>query len=175
MTVSTAEKAWQAPVGDTLKINVDGAFYDAQKSGGWDFVVHDRDSRVRGSGAEKISHVTSAAQSESIACEEAAKTAVEWGMMTVIMESDSKNLVRAMKSSEYDRAPEGVIYRDMRLFMLLNFNSFEFTHSPRTCNKLAHALAAYGASRQDKKLIWPEIIPNDVRVLVASNSAVSNG
>jgi hypothetical protein len=72
-------------------------------------------------------------------------------------------------------SPEGVIYRNLRIFMLLNFNSFEFVFTPRTCNKLAHALATYGASRQDKKIIWPEMLPNDVRVLVASTSAVSSG
>jgi ribonuclease HI len=131
------------------------AYYDSQKSGGWGFVVHDRDSRVRGSGAGKISHVTSAAQYEIIACEEAAKTAVEWGMTRVIIESDSTNLVRAMKSSEYDRhlKVSSIETCASSIFILLNFNSFEFSYSPRTCNKLAHTLAEYGASRQDKKLI----------------------
>ena len=42
---------WQCPVGDTLKINVDGAFHDATKSGSWGFVVRNRTGAVRGAGA----------------------------------------------------------------------------------------------------------------------------
>jgi hypothetical protein len=56
--------------------------------------------------------------------------------------------------------------------MQLAFNSFEFCYASRTCNKLAHDLAAYGASRQDIKLLWPDSLPIDVRVMVASDSAV---
>jgi hypothetical protein len=51
-----------------------------------------------------------------------------------------------MRSTEFDRAHKGIVYRDLRLFMNLSFNSFEFSHVPRTCNKLAHELAAYGAT-----------------------------
>jgi hypothetical protein len=58
--------------------------------------------------------------------------------------------------------------------MLLNFNSFEFSYASRTCNNIAHTLDAYGASRQDKRNIWPEMLPNDVQVLVARDAAVSS-
>jgi hypothetical protein len=59
--------------------------------------------------------------------------------------------------------------------MQLHFNSYEFSYVPRTCNVLAHSLAAYGASRQYIKLIWPDSLPNDVRVLMASVSAEPDG
>jgi hypothetical protein len=62
------EKKWQAPVGDTLKINVDGAFYPKKKSGGWGFVVRNCDSRIRGSGASVLNLINFAAQAEIIAC-----------------------------------------------------------------------------------------------------------
>jgi hypothetical protein len=39
---------------------------------------------------------------------------------------------------------------------------------------IAHTLAAYGASRHDKRNILPEMLPNDVRVLVASDAVVSS-
>jgi ribonuclease HI len=162
---------WQAPKGDVLKINVDGAFCADTKSGGWGFVVRDQSGCVRGSWAGALHHVSSAAQSEILACEEATKAAAGWGMTSIIVESDSLNLVRAMSSTDFDRAYEGVVYRDLRLYMNLTFNSFEFSHVPRTCNSLAHNLAAYGATRQDIRFLWPESLPNDVRVLVASTSA----
>jgi hypothetical protein len=56
--------------------------------------------------------------------------------------------------------------------MQLAFNSFEFCFVSRTCNKLAHDLAAYGASWQDIKLLWPDLLPTDVHVMVATDFAV---
>jgi ribonuclease HI len=106
--------------------------------------------------------VASAAQAEISACDEAVRAVADWGMMHVIIETDSQNLVRAMRGTDFDRAPEGVIYRDLRLFMQLSFNSFEFSYVPRTCNTVAHSLAAYGASRHELKLLWPDSLPNDV-------------
>jgi hypothetical protein len=93
-------------------------------------------------------------------------------MVNVSIETDARNLVRALHGTEFDRTLEGVIYRDLCLYMQLHFNSFECVYVPRTCNKAAHVLAAYGASRQDIKLVWSDSLPDDVRVLVASASTV---
>jgi hypothetical protein len=70
-------------------------------------------------------------------------------MTNVHIESDSHNLVQAMHSTEFDRMPEGVIYRELRLYMPLHFNSFEFSFIPRSCNNSAHAFAAFGASQHE--------------------------
>jgi hypothetical protein len=39
-----------------------------------------------------------------------------------------------------------------------------------TCNNLAHPLPAYGASRQDMKILWRDSLPSDVHVSVTSAS-----
>jgi hypothetical protein len=85
------------------------------------------------------------------------------------MNKDSQNLVNAMRSTEFDRAAEGIIYRNLRLHMQLAFNSFEFVFAPRTGNNLAHELAAFRASRQDSRCFWPESLPDGV--LLASTVA----
>jgi ribonuclease HI len=85
------------------------------------------------SGVFALKHVTSTAQAEAHACEDAVHAAAEWGMIYVIIESDAQNLVRALQhGSDFDRSPEGVIYRDIRLYMQLHFNTFEFVYVPRT-------------------------------------------
>jgi hypothetical protein len=58
------------------------------------------------------------------------------------------NLVRAIKSKEFDFTPEGDIYRDIRAFISLNFVSVNIVFRPRSCNKVAHALAAIGAREE---------------------------
>jgi ribonuclease HI len=170
-----AEQKWQAPRGDVLKINCDGAFSTETKTGGWGFVVRDQYGDIRGAGAGFIPRAVSAAQAEMLACEAAAKASAGWGISKVVIESDSTNLIKAMRSTEFDRAHEGIVYRDLRLFMNLSFNYFELSHVPRTCNKLAHEIAAYGATWLDTELLWPEPLPSDVLVWLDSLSAVPSG
>jgi hypothetical protein len=69
-------------------------------------------------------------------------------MTRVIIESDAQNLVRAAKSSDFDLAPEGVVYRDIRSCVNHSFSSACCVHCSRTCNKVAHTLAALGASSE---------------------------
>jgi hypothetical protein len=90
--------------------------------------------------------------------------AADWGMSQVHIESDSQNLVCALQSSDFDLAPEGVIYRDLRVFMRLHFSSVLITYVPCTCNKLAHALAALGMSRRANRQLWQEALPVELPV-----------
>jgi hypothetical protein len=72
---SPVEEQWQKPVGDCLKINVDGAFCAEKKTGGWGFFIRDCTGQVRGSRAGVLQYVSSAAHAEMRACEEAEKAA----------------------------------------------------------------------------------------------------
>jgi ribonuclease HI len=155
---------WTPPSGEFLKINTDGAFQAESRTGGWGFVIRDCDCSIRGSGAGLLTHVTSAAQAEAQACTEALHAAADWGMSQVHIESDSQNLVCALQSSDFDLAPEGVIYRDLRVFMRLHFSSVLITYVPCTCNKLAHALAALGMSRRANRQLWQEALPVELPV-----------
>jgi hypothetical protein len=59
----------------------------------------------------------------------------------------------------------------MRKFMRLNFNLCHITHVSKTCNNVAHTLAAYGANQEAVRLVWPDDVPVVVNVMVASESA----
>ena len=165
------EKRWSAPCGDWIKFNTDGAFSEESKQGGWGFVARDGKGTTRAAGAGHIIHSASAAQAEAVACVEALQSAADWGVAQVIIETDSSNLVRAIETTEFDRAPEGVIYRDIRAFVQLNFNSVKFVYCPRNCNKVAHALAAVGASRAESRRLWLDEVPDSVSMFVASDVA----
>jgi hypothetical protein len=86
----------------------------------------------------------------------------------VHVESDCTNLIKAIQEKEFDLAPEGIIFRDIRSFVQLNFISFKFSYYPRACNKIAHALAAIGAKQVESRLVWIDSIPDSVNVLMAS-------
>jgi hypothetical protein len=102
---------------------------------------------------------------------EAIQAAASWGMETIQVESDSAILVKALQCSEYDLAPEGVLSREMRIFIHLNFVSFKITHARCVCNKAAHCLAAIGSNQNEVRLIWPDYVPDIVNVVVASELA----
>ena len=128
---------------------------------------------IRGSDAGFLSKVTSAAQAEVHACGEAMRAVADWGMGRIILESDAQNVIAALNGNDYDLAPEGILYRDARVFARLNFISVEFLFCPRVCNNnVAHELASSGLGEKDARSVWPEAIPNCIRSRLASASTV---
>jgi hypothetical protein len=82
-------------------------------------------------------------------------------------------MVPCFQVSDFDLAPKGVIYRDLRVFIRLQFSSVLFSHVPHTCNKIAHALGAFGANRPTSRQLWQEALPIDLHVPVTSTLAKS--
>jgi hypothetical protein len=114
-----------------------------------------------------------AAMAEAHACQEALHAVASWGMINVQIEADAQNLPKGIQDNSFDRTTEGVIYRDIRSFIRLNFSSLSFSYCPRNCNNLAHNLAAVGVRRQEVWSLWLESLPDDVICLMTSMSADS--
>ena len=73
-------------------------------------------------------------------------------------------------------AINGVIFKEIKYFTRLNFNFFRITFCPRACNKVADALAKYGAGAGlSFPVLWPNGAPDFVQNLVASDAAVLFG
>jgi ribonuclease HI len=163
---------WSAPEHDYIKFNTDGAFFSEPNQGGWGFIARDSQGLFRGAGAGKMPAVTSAAQAEAFACIQALQAAADWGLMKLILETDSTNMVRAIETKEFDRVPEGVLYRDIKVFIQLNFQFVHVVSCRRNCNKVAHDLANAGARGAEPCRLWLDDVPEDVMMLVASESAM---
>jgi hypothetical protein len=87
-------------------------------------------------------------------CLEAVTTAADWGMGRVHIETDCANPFTALRGTEYDLAPEGVLFQEIRLFASLNFMSFKISFCSRLCNKVGHTLAALGANQTMPRRLW---------------------
>jgi hypothetical protein len=159
--------AWKPPAEDHIKLNIDGAFALQTKQGGWGFVARDHLGEVRGARTGRILHAGSGLQTEAIACMEAVEAASDWGMGKVHVETDCANLVAALTGREYDLAPEGVLFREIRSFVSLNFISFKVSFCSRLCNKVGHVLASMGAKQTMPRCRWVDSAPDDVCDLVA--------
>jgi hypothetical protein len=80
--------------------------------------------------------------------------------------------VHAIKSKEFDIAPNGVLFREIKTLACLNFSSFSILYCPRACNKVADALASYGAKMvSEPQAVWPGRVPTFAQFLVASDFA----
>jgi hypothetical protein len=166
---------WRKPEGDTIKINTDGAYFPGTSHGGWGFIARDADGDVRGTGYGHLRNIRDPLRAEAEACLKALYTAAEWGMTKIHIETDSTTLAEALQTNKYDRTAAGAIFKDARAFMRLNFQSCICSFSPRACNLAAHKLAAMGASSEpDSFVILAEAAPDDVRLLVDSDRAVSS-
>ncbi|KAE8770297.1 hypothetical protein D1007_57989 [Hordeum vulgare] len=130
--------------------------------GGWGFAAHDEDGAIRGSGLGVIPRVASALQAEATACGEAVQAAALWGMGSIILETDSQILAKALGGTEFDLTPEGIIFRDLRSFIRLSFISVDVCFAQRGCNKLAHELAALGSGQVAECVVWLDYVPDSV-------------
>lgn len=121
---------WCPSPPDFLKINFDGAFRDTDKSGAWGFLIRDSDGHgvLAGAGRLRAGHDALAAEGE--ACLAGLKAAMDWGISRIAIETDSVNLVAAINSDEFVRAPGGVIFKDLRVLLSLHFVVFSFCTCP---------------------------------------------
>lgn len=94
------------------------------------------------------------------------------GINQAIFESDSVSLVNAINSGERDLSSIGVLIREARSLCYASFDAFEFTFCKRSCNSVAHSLAAFGYRAGVVCSWWKDQAPEFVCDLVAGDSAV---
>ena len=110
-------------------------------------------------------HDALAAEGEG--CLAALKAAMELGISRITIETDSANLVKAVMSDEFVRAPGGVFFKELRVLLSMHFVTLSFSHVPRTCNSCAHELAQVGFCRDpDQPAIWSDPLPAFVRLML---------
>jgi len=165
-------KCWQPPPGDFLKVNSDGAFRAVEKDGAWGFIIRDSDGQAVVAGSGRLSAVPDAISAEGEACLAALEAAMNRGISRVIIETDSTNLVSALRGNAYDQAPGGVIFSEARGVLEMHFDDVIFYAIPRTCNQAAHELARFGLSRDpDLPSVWEDPLPGFVTTLVDRDRA----
>jgi len=130
----------------------------------------DRQAIVAGSG--RLSLVVDALSAEGEACIAALDVAMVRGISRVIIETDSTNLVSALCSNAFDRAPGGTIFSEARSILMQHFVPVSISSIPRTCNRCAHELASLGFARDpDLPGVWDDPLPEFVSTLVDRDHA----
>lgn len=160
---------WTKPPDGYVKVNLDGAFHQTTKDGGWGYVIRDQAGEFVAAGTGKAVHLRDALHSEAVACLAAIEGAVSIGANRIIFESDSSNLVSALKTRDSDKAMIGVLVKEARSLCILQFDSYQFAFSRRECNSTAHELAKYGVSSECQDSRWVDEAPECVVSFLASD------
>ncbi|GJN20559.1 hypothetical protein PR202_gb07951 [Eleusine coracana subsp. coracana] len=166
---------WEVPPDHVYKVNVDGAFSPAGRSGGWGFVIRNGVGEVLEAGAGKIEWAQDALQTEALAAMKGLEKASYWGMPRIILETDAANLGCALTSEVWDDSPNDNIFRGLKEFMASNFTSCIVKVCPRECNRVADGLASHGrnAAPNGEPMFWCST-PSIVRDLVSGDMPVSS-
>jgi ribonuclease HI len=131
---------WQKPPTGWLKCNTDAAFHNDsnQTSAGW--ILRDHLGRFVMAGTTWIQGKCSSLEGEAIALFEAIKAKEQQRFTHIIFESDSKNVVDAIKSLRFGYSEFSTIICNIRNALSLNQNFLvEFVR--RQANMVAHSLA----------------------------------
>jgi hypothetical protein len=175
-TSSSAQPRWNKPRSGYMKINIDGSYREETRTGGWGFVIRNDAGEIECAGAGQINAVSGSLQAESMACLQALRVAAEQGMMTIEVETDCQTLKNALQSTEWDAAPEGMIFRELKFFIGASFNDVLLLFAPRSCNAVAHRLAQEGiALDPGSSMFWLVSFPTLVTELVARDLSLCVG
>ena len=116
--------------------------------------------------AGRINVVHDALRTEVQACLAALYATIDQGISQILLETDSSILVEALQSCSYDFSANGVLFREAKFLMSLNFSRADIVHVPRSCNRGAHDLAHVGLNWDpDRSHVCIDPLPEFVTTL----------
>jgi len=173
--VSTGSRTatWKRPNQGWVKVNSDGVFSENTGEGGWGVVIRDEEGEVVEAAAGKLTRLMDAFQSEVEACLAGVMLVGERGFGRIVVETDSLVLKQALKTSSHRLAATGGLICEIQNLLASEFSGFQVDYAPRSCNKVAHALAAIGCKCSHGAGLRWESTPTLVEDLVANDRAAS--
>ena len=143
-TVIRTVQKWQRPAQNFLKINCDASFRRETGDGGWGFIIRDEDGDMISAGRGRLSHILDPFQAEVVACLQALQAAIDLGISRVHLETDAVQVQQAVESQRWDLSMAGGLIREIKELVSLNCVEIKIRAVPRSCNRVAHDLAALG-------------------------------
>ncbi|KAF8653465.1 hypothetical protein HU200_062210 [Digitaria exilis] len=145
-------KRWAPPMGDVLKINVDGAFIVETGAAAVGVVIRNKDGTPLLMACRKVVHCRDAEEIEALACLEGSRMGARWADCSFILESDNASVIVKLKMREWQRSNVAPVILDT-LHAKAELGSLAFAKIGREQNKVAHELA-HLALRKDVNCVW---------------------
>ncbi|KAL2899874.1 hypothetical protein RDABS01_024956 [Bienertia sinuspersici] len=131
--------SWSPPATGVLRINTDAAVMEGIGVG-LGAVVRDEKGTVVAAGVQRVGRHMKVDMAEAMAMRFGLTMALELGFVTVELESDALEVVRAVNLCSFGRNPLGLILEDI-VEMSNACNSFSISHVRRCGNTVAHSVA----------------------------------
>ena len=164
--------SWQPPTSNKYKVNFDGAIFRESKEGGIGVVVRDQQGLVIATLSQRVKTCLSAEMIEARAAKRAIQFALEIGIFDANFEGDSELIIREISSQEAMHTVYGLVLEDAKALLHL-FERYRFTHTRRSGNNVAHALACRASNIQNL-CVWMEDVPPDITPILYSDFSSIN-
>ena len=149
---------WEPPPLDWVKINFDGATFQAKDAAGLGVIIRNDHGLVMAALTQVIPLPISVEMVEVLAARRALSFAHELGFDHIILEGDSDTAIRAMMNGSFSSASFGHILADIKV-LSSHFRHLVFRHTRRQGNKVAHSLAR-AACNFSPFCTWIEEVPD---------------
>jgi hypothetical protein len=123
-------------------------------------------------GCGRVDHVHNPFQAEVISCMHGVQAAIDIGTNFVEMETYALMVKQAILSNAFDISEVGGLVRELKELLLLNFKRVSVEHTPRNCNKAAHALTALGMRCEVGTNPILDVIPNCIQNSVVDDISI---
>jgi ribonuclease HI len=158
---------WVPPPNGFLKLNVDGAFLEGQRHGGWGVVVRDDTGSVITAAAGRADGVSNAFMAELMALQNAIELASSLGAIRVVFETDAQLVMYAMNSTKDDFSPAALVISDLKFQCKNWFSRCSIISCRRAVNGVAHELAKIGSKCNPSIMnVWEDDLPANIAVIV---------
>ncbi|XP_024171787.1 uncharacterized protein LOC112177760 [Rosa chinensis] len=125
---------WKPPSIGTLKVNIDGSFYESTRQGGFGFVIRDSDGQFIVGGGGPLSQLLSPEHAELSAFQAALDYIMEHDMQPVVVETDSTKVQRQLTIAAMPNTSTlGRVYDDL-LMLLESQPNVTIVHARRDAN-----------------------------------------
>jgi ribonuclease HI len=151
---------WKPPVFNSFKANFDGAFSKESNAGGIGVVIRDKQGLVIATLSQKVHVCHSADMVEALAAKRAVHFAIEVGLTDVEFQGDAETLIRDLNSPEVIHNAYGLVLDDTKT-LLQGISRFSVSHTRRSGNNVAHALARRAFDCNSYR-VWLEEVPPDI-------------
>ena len=170
-TAKPKEVMWSKPTAGKLKLNIDGSFY-ANGTGSVGAILRNDRGEVLAGMASLIDNVLDAAAAEALALQKGLQLLERLGCSSVVIESDSLELIKACNREIEIWNPHAAILAE--IFMKISMmDSVIFQHCLREANQVAHNLAKYVYETKES-LCWVEDPPGFLLPFVINDVTVLN-
>ncbi|KAM1949581.1 hypothetical protein ACFX15_009620 [Malus domestica] len=162
---------WSVPPQGRIKMNIDGSWNAGRLIAGFGAIIRDSDGSFVAAHAGRFEDISSPLLSEAMAVRAGLLWAIDRGYQSLIIETDSLQIVEALRDPTLNLSTIGQVVEDCKA-LLNTITEANITHIRRNANAAAHHLAKVGLSLM-QSCEWTDSPPSIITDILVDDYASS--